>query len=701
MTPASGQAGGSQRPAGIFGWIDSLVNRTVKNYTLMIVLGIVILLLIARKAQSLVFPAMPGPPVYAQYVVPQTEWSPERRERYYQTSQGSLVMPYAWFRALELRTGREMFSAPEVQARYGLLPDNDPVYNPDQLPVGIVKNVVEDPYVDLLGEGQKVWASISCAACHTGQLVYRGTAFRIDGGQSFWNFDQWSADLVFSLMITSSVPSRFERFCSRVYGHGEHGGCSTDEKVELRKSIKRYFDSDLIMNAVNAIFNHTYLSTEGFTRTAALGRGVNGEFGPLDYRNVNQNSGPVSFPPLWFTHDYDWVQSVTAIGQPLGRNVTEAWGVSVRVELKDEKTRFATTAQISDMFWMETMIGILPPPKWPASILGNVDRARAERGRALYWDAVWPNALPAKDAELPESAKDFIAGPNPNRPTNGYCARCHAPAFQVNPDKFGRRYLQLPLYRMEVMGTDPDDAKQFNARQVHTSYLAPIYGNQQVVGIGTALQVSIGGILDRWFNEHSVPAACRDTMEGYRPNEFRAPVAYPARPLDGYWSTGPFLHNGSVRTIYELLSPVEQRAKSFYIGSREFDPGRLGYSDNKVEGAFLFDTSKPGNSRTGHEFRDAPPNTPGVIGPYLKPEERLDIIEYMKVMETVKIDEQQLAFRRRMLDAMAPYFEKYEQTFGARSGVPYGTPEREGGWKMTDLCRDVANAVPAPATQVR
>src|SRR5687767_4879784 len=191
--------------------LDSIINRLAKNYTLWIVGGLVLLALVGYQLYAAVFVRLPEPPVYSNYFVlppqrgpapapasspspgtngtnaqyaPATsyggkdQWTDNQRERYYQTSQGSLVMPYAWFRAIEWRTSREMFAAPHVQARYGLLPDNNPEYNKDLMPVGIVKNIVPDQYVENLGEGQKEWASISCAACHTGQIVYKGTAMR-------------------------------------------------------------------------------------------------------------------------------------------------------------------------------------------------------------------------------------------------------------------------------------------------------------------------------------------------------------------------------------------------------------------------------------------------------------------------------------------------------------------------------------------
>lgn len=794
----------------LFGWIDSLINRLATNVTLWIVAGVVVLIIVGYSAYSAIFIRLPQPPVYGSYMVlepqrqpcrqgakptpyppqaqaakptpgpqgetpqptpgPQAEtaqakpgptvelppcqenktardqWTDNQRERYYQTSQGSLVIPYAWFRALESRTDNEMFAAPSVQARYGLLPDNNPTYNKDLMPVGIVKNVVRNEYVHLLGDDEKEWASISCAACHTGQLTYRGTAMRIDGGQSFWNFDKWSSDLVFSLMLTSMVPERFERFCGRVNGLSGSARCTPEAKKTLRQHIYKYLHSDLVINAINAILQHTYPTTESFTRTAALGRGINGIFGPIDHcrpghpfdrqceRNVGVNTGPVSFPPLWYTHEYDWVQSTTQIRQPLGRNVTESWGVSVHVELNPETgQQFASTHNIDDMFWMETLLSILQAPKWPEDIFsrvgdsGKIDWDKVKRGEFLYNQAKWPNALSAEQAEMPADNAGHILGPNKDRPTTGYCARCHAPAFEPpdawpttestsSTDKgaaklYDKKFLQLPLYRQNVMDTDPDDAKQFAEKKVHTTYLEPLFKDVKApdkpdfVGIGTALSVTITKILDRWFGENNISGDCRQIMQGHRQNLFRAPVGYPARPLDGYWATGPFLHNGSVRTIYELLSPVPERAKTFWLGTREFDPVYLGFQGDYVEGAFLYDTSLKGNHNSGHEFQNAPPNTSGVIGPYLSPEDRLAIIEYLKVMRSVQelldanpATKDRLRQRNDLLDAMSPFYEDYKQKYQTANGAiaswvePGNRPQSEGGFDRKKFCQDIEDA---------
>jgi hypothetical protein len=120
------------------------------------------------------------------------------------------------------------------------------------------------------------------------------------------------------------------------------------------------------------------------------------------------------------------------------------------------------------------------------------------------------------------------------------------------------------------------------------------------------------------------------------------------------------------------MSPVSERSASFWTGSEEFDPVKVGYRTDKFEGGFRFDTKRnlleagansvrelfsghlrfdraiAGNSNLGHEFRNAPKGTPGVIGPYLSPEERMAIIEYMKVMSEVQPLDDGAEYRRRI-----------------------------------------------------
>ena len=119
-------------------------------------------------------------------------------------------------------------------------------------------------------------------------------------------------------------------------------------------------------------------------------------------------------------------------------------------------------------------------------------------------------------------------------------------------------------------------------------------------------------------------------MSGYRPNEIQAPLAYKVRPLDGIWATPPYLHNGSVPTLYDLLPPVSDRPKIFYSGNREFDPVKVGLITDAAPGLTRFDTSKAGNLNIGHEFSNTP--GPSVIGRLLQPDERKAIVEYLKTL---------------------------------------------------------------------
>jgi hypothetical protein len=105
---------------------------------------------------------------------------------------------------------------------------------------------------------------------------------------------------------------------------------------------------------------------------------------------------------------------------------------------------------------------------------------------------------------------------------------------------------------------------------------------------------------------------------------------YKARPLNGIWAAAPYLHNGSVPTLDALLSPDESaRPATFWMGSKQFDPVKVGYSGTHMEGASRFDTAKSGNSNSGHRFKDGPRGS-GVIGPALSQIEREQIIEYLK-----------------------------------------------------------------------
>jgi hypothetical protein len=52
---------------------------------------------------------------------------------------------------------------------------------------------------------------------------------------------------------------------------------------------------------------------------------------------------------------------------------------------------------------------------------------------------------------------------------------------------------------------------------------------------------------------------------------------YVAIPLDGLWLRGPYLHNGAVPTVRDLLRPEDERPRAFYRGYDVLDPVDLGF----------------------------------------------------------------------------------------------------------------------------
>ena len=98
-------------------------------------------------------------------------------------------------------------------------------------------------------------------------------------------------------------------------------------------------------------------------------------------------------------------------------------------------------------------------------------------------------------------------------------------------------------------------------------------------------------------------------------------MAYKARPLDGVWATAPYMHNGSVPNLYEMLLPASQRSATFRMGSTSIDPVKVGVDSSAAGATFVYDTAKPGNRNTGHEF-----------GAGLSDVQRWQLLEYLKTL---------------------------------------------------------------------
>lgn len=111
----------------------------------------------------------------------------------------------------------------------------------------------------------------------------------------------------------------------------------------------------------------------------------------------------------------------------------------------------------------------------------------------------------------------------------------------------------------------------------------------------------------------------------WRFQHFRKTNGYANQPLDGIWLRGPYLHNGSVPTLRDLLEPAEKRPTRFYRGYDVFDQEKVGFISDVPEEArkhfFEVNTTIPGNGNAGHYY-----------GTNLSPEDKAALVEYMKTL---------------------------------------------------------------------
>jgi cytochrome c553 len=164
-----------------------------------------------------------------------------------------------------------------------------------------------------------------------------------------------------------------------------------------------------------------------------------------------------------------------------------------------------------------------------------------------------------------------------NRGASIYKANCNSCHGGEESDK--------RLYPATEVGTDPSRAEYFTQEQADR--------------------------FNKFLAEVEIAGYQASKMTGLRSTQ-----KYWAASMPGVWARSPYLHNGSVRTMEELLTVPNERPKTFHRGSRVYDPEKMGYTD---EGAYLFNTAGPGNANTGHDY-----------GTTLALDQKRDLMEYLK-----------------------------------------------------------------------
>jgi hypothetical protein len=513
-------------------------------------------------------------------------WSDATRATFYQQTQGSRMLPYSWFLRLEQATNKQPFSNPANMRRMGFLVDAPSATNPDRLPVGFARD--SEP-----GKADEV--GLTCAACHTGELEFNGTRVRIDGGQGFGDLEQLQNGILASLDATLADGTKFDRFAAAI-------GASDKTALRAQMTTERDWWTRRVTRSAG-------LTPHGPSRVDAFT--VIGNEVVCDMFGIPENCAPgvapTQFPFLWGTPDFEWAQYNSSVHSPLGRNVGEVTGVFA--EARVTANGVESSADLVGLHELETMLKELHAPAWPEHILGAIDPALAAQGQALY-------------------AQN--------------CASCH-PTRESAPtvtNMYGRTMTKVdfstPLFNpttgAPILGTDRTAALTFATRR---AFPGPFAGIEPVktmlltspdgkVPAVVLLSISGSSIIQRFFALNQITGLAALGYLDYRESKTATNaqlVTYKARPLDGVAFTGPYLHNGSVPSIYELLLPPAQRTTSFYVGNPSFDPVTLGYSTERIEGAVLLDTTALGNGNGGH-----------VYGTTLTDAERYALIEYIKTL---------------------------------------------------------------------
>ena len=633
-------------------------------------------------------------------------WSESDSLWFYNTTQGSGLLPYDFFLSLEQADSTALLRDNHNMDKYRYLPQKPTFFNPDGLPVGMTKDTYQG----------KDYMGYTCAACHTGQVNFQGTAIRIDGAPAMANMPDFLKALEKS-MIAAQSGEKNSRFVNAVLALNN----DYDNAEQVNADLAKWTDTITLYNTINhshvkygygrldafgRIYNRVLehvINKEQVAESIAQARSQSGKrivsnseinkvlegidetiigdeqfaliikrlqskepgYPGLSLRELlairdiifNEPDAPVSYPFLWDIAQSTYVQwnglaDNSGVG-PLGRNTGEVIGVfgildwqakepgfslSSFITGQDNKKKtvdFKSSIDLTNLQRLESHLASLQSPQWPEDILGKIDRKKAEKGRLIYAQ---------------------------------YCQSCHEVIDRSANDR-------LVVSKMSAVGAIGTDVAMANNSVSYKGKAGNFKNTYQNVGVGDVvieeeapvvqlLTSATKGVVatpdaDKWFirrwadwvyvlfmsfADNDIKASVKSG--NYTPdttqNPYNSLVAYKARSLNGIWATAPYLHNGSVPSLYDLLLPVQCpenaqpgdcRPKEFVVGSREFNPKKVGFKDSGYNGT-QFTTVRVGDMNTGHEYaagKTAQADGKTVL-PALNEEERWALVEYLKTL---------------------------------------------------------------------
>lgn len=541
------------------------------------------------------------------------QWFRNTRAQFYTQDQGSRLMPLRWFMALKQENG-EPFAADHL-GRYGYLRNNENLAS--NLPVGFTVN----------GPTGNEAIGMNCAACHTREIQVGTSTLRIDGGPAIADFQSFLSDLDKAMVRIAKTEAAFKEFTAAVLEHEP----SAAEIALLKKDVKSWylpFHTIVAGSLPNPAWGPSRLDAVSmiFNRLTGLDIGPAWKLHMIP-ANIKRADAPTRYPFLWNASIQDHTQwpGFAANGNDLlglARNTGEVIGVFAAFTPTpkagsilgiDYNTQNSSNTE--GLWALENLIRKIGPPKfqWP------VDAALAAKGAEIF---AWPTK-------------------------QGGCIECHG--IVTGKDGLsGNTVWKTPL---QDVGTDSREYRVLTS-VVNTGVLAGhgIPGLQaklkqydlafSTLGLaveGTILQrlgtvAKLGLKADDGSHPEALATSTSHPTADTLGTAFQAPstadnsVRYEARVLQGIWATAPYLHNGSVPTLEDLLKPVSERPALFQIGPNYDPTGKVGLAADQTKfPGFTLHTGcqnrDSGNSNCGHDF-----------GTWLKPEQKKALLEYLKTL---------------------------------------------------------------------
>ncbi len=537
-------------------------------------------------------------------------WTPDTRAAFYVQDQGSELIPLAWYKALQQANGRPFGEA--ALTRFGYLA-NPSATNKEDLPLGF----------SLASSQQGPMVGMTCAACHTRDIKVDGRTIRIDGGPAFADFQPFVVELDDAVRRVLASDAAFALFAAQALGAGAAQPPARDALHEALALWSLRFHAWIGQIPADKPWGPGRVDA-----IAMIYNRLNGlDLGPaptyLLADNMAGGDAPARYPFLWNAWRQDKAQwggwaANGDDGLALARNLGQVLGVFARFhpEPKTAATQLdrdylsANSANIGGLAMAEAMLTRLGSPVWPFPI----DAALADQGHAIFNRPVAADGCAACHGISQDDA-------GLGKPRNW-----KTPTADVGTD-IRQWQVVLRSARSGTLegATIPGVVGPLKATDLSLNILKAV-----VTGTLVELQAARGatapaGLAAMTHDEMT------DTMRVPEMQAAAAPAAaspgafvYEARVLQGIWAAAPYLHNGSVPSLAELLKPSAQRVKQFKIGPN-YDTKTVGLASQQASDFILTTTGcedrASGDSNCGHEF-----------GTQLSASEKQALLEYLKTL---------------------------------------------------------------------